>query len=202
MAGINAASENEASTSPIENLSTPHLREKLTRERKNQDPMRFYEVNAVLGGGSMGSVSKVKKREDALGGSARPKFLKTLEDGIFLKLLRCFHIDCCDPKEDSEESCNSKDIFLKSQSSFSSTGSKTGNGEERRISSMISFTHRDAFYALKSIHLAQARNKTFRDELKNEVEILKTLDHPVSTYYCASTSSEKINALIPVCRIS
>jgi serine/threonine protein kinase len=43
---------------------------------------------------------------------------------------------------------------------------------------MIRFGHRDTFYALKSIHLNQARNTILREELKNEVEILKTVDHP------------------------
>ena len=44
---------------------------------------------------------------------------------------------------------------------------------------MIRFGHQENYFALKSIHLAQARNKVLREELKNEVEILKTLDHPV-----------------------
>ena len=33
-------------------------------------------------------------------------------------------------------------------------------------------------YALKSIHLNRCRNLAFVEELKNEVEILKRLDHP------------------------
>ena len=34
------------------------------------------------------------------------------------------------------------------------------------------------YYALKSIHLERCSSQEFIDELKNEVEILKSLDHP------------------------
>jgi hypothetical protein len=54
------------------------------------------------------------------------------------------------------------------------------SSEHSSMSSMIRFgNHQAAYYALKSIHLSQARNPTLRDELRNEVEILKSLDHPV-----------------------
>jgi len=173
----------ESPSSPLifNEISTPHLREKLTLERKEQDPMRFYEVHATLGGGSMGSVSKVKKRKDALGGSARLGFFGSAEGNILSKLFRCFNFGCCDPEEDldsSEAIRNSKDIFYKAHPSTSSVESKSSNRKENQFSSMIRFAHHDTFYALKSIHLNQARDEILRKELRNEVEILKNLDHP------------------------
>ena len=38
--------------------------------------------------------------------------------------------------------------------------------------------HKDVYYALKSIHLDRCTNAEFQMELKNEVEILRKLDHP------------------------
>ena len=46
------------------------------RTQKHRDPYRYYEVLKVLGDGSMGSVSKVKKRKSAIGGSARRTFVE------------------------------------------------------------------------------------------------------------------------------
>jgi len=46
-------------------------------------------------------------------------------------------------------------------------------------SSLITYgTKKETYYALKSIILDRCSSKEFRDELKNEVEILKSLDHP------------------------
>ena len=45
-------------------------------------------------------------------------------------------------------------------------------------SSIITFEHKDVFYALKSIHLDRCRDVTFREELLNEIGILQSLDHP------------------------
>ena len=46
-------------------------------------------------------------------------------------------------------------------------------------SSIITYgTKKEVYYALKSIILDRCSSKEFCDELKNEVEILKSLDHP------------------------
>jgi len=46
-------------------------------------------------------------------------------------------------------------------------------------SSLITYgTQKEVYYALKSIILDRCSSKEFCDELKNEVEILKSLDHP------------------------
>jgi Protein kinase domain len=57
-------------------VSIPSLHSSLMRTKKNRDPYRYYEVLKVLGDGSMGSVSKVKKRKSAIGGSARKAFVE------------------------------------------------------------------------------------------------------------------------------
>ena len=57
-------------------VSIPSLHSSLTRTLKHRDPLRYYEILKVLGDGSMGSVSKVKKRKSAIGGSARQKFVE------------------------------------------------------------------------------------------------------------------------------
>ena len=57
-------------------VSIPSLHSSLTRTLKHRDPLRYYEILKVLGDGSMGSVSKVKKRKSAIGGSARRKFVE------------------------------------------------------------------------------------------------------------------------------
>lgn len=49
----------------------------------------------------------------------------------------------------------------------------------RSDSVLIKFGHRkEPFYALKSIHLDRCSNMEFQRELQNEVDILRTLDHP------------------------
>ena len=46
-------------------------------------------------------------------------------------------------------------------------------------SSLIKYgTKKEVYYALKSIILERCSSQEFRDELKNEVEILKSMDHP------------------------
>lgn len=57
-------------------VSIPSLHSSLMRTQKHRDPYRYYEVLKVLGDGSMGSVSKVKKRKSAMGGSARKAFVE------------------------------------------------------------------------------------------------------------------------------
>lgn len=65
-----------SSEGSVDSVSIPSLHGSLLRVQKDRDPLRFYEVLKVLGDGSMGSVSKVQKRESALGGSARQHFVK------------------------------------------------------------------------------------------------------------------------------
>lgn len=51
----------------------------------------------------------------------------------------------------------------------------------KHASSSVLVTHgtrKEQYYALKSIHLERCQSKDFIEELKNEVDILKRLDHP------------------------
>lgn len=149
--------------------------------------MIYYELVSILGEGSMGSVSKVKKRDGS--GSARPGFLpRHGGTNIISKLSRCFDWCFGDDDEDHYYQSDPRDLCVPLNSktwkhnSTSSLQSGTSDATFRQedLSSMIRFERQDTFFALKSIHLLMARNPTLVEELKNEVEILKTLDHPVS----------------------
>lgn len=51
-------------------MSIPSLHQSLMLCKK-KDPYKYYDIIKLMGDGSMGSVSKVKKRKSAMGGSAR-----------------------------------------------------------------------------------------------------------------------------------
>jgi serine/threonine protein kinase len=162
-------------------VTTPLLHQNLMFARKFVDPMRYYEIVAMLGEGSMGSVSKVKKRQEAVGGSARRSVLP--HTNIIWKLQACW--GWCLSGEDRNSYLNPRNIITvpgrDSKHSSDNLSASDEFSESSSMSSMIRFGNQQAtYYALKSIHLAQARNHTLRQELKNEVEILKSLDHPVS----------------------
>jgi serine/threonine protein kinase len=239
--------------------------------------IRFYEPLEPLGEGSMGSVAKVRKRTEVIGGSARPKYRKvhaqpkspfrwwllrfcpmqrTTSDASHVSGQRngnppsrqpqpsnCFTLFCCpagpkpnslllDPileddgpeSEDDEKERNLHPISWWRRFLFGSTGgdnnsshssaggeskqratfttkdsllSDTNNSEDpltkedyeaidqqvRKVlqhstSSIITYGHKAVIYALKSIHLDRVSSKDFMTELKNEVAILKELDHP------------------------
>ena len=55
------------------------LRSNLMRQQKDRDPLFYYEVVNVLGLGSMGSVAKVRKRTEVLGGSARKSLRESFD---------------------------------------------------------------------------------------------------------------------------
>lgn len=68
----------------------------------------------------------------------------------------------------------------KSDTSQSSIGSSNSRKKYfRKTSSIITYGEsEEIYYALKSIHMEHVRNEVYRQELKNEIELLKTLDHP------------------------
>lgn len=142
----------------------PSLHDQLMRTT-NRDPMKYYELLEVLGVGSMGTVAKVKKKTTAVGGSARPTFRES-------ERKRCFGIPpftCCFGGEEKP-----KQNALDAESSHHPARSLI-----KKTSSIITYgTKKDVYFALKSILLERAANETYIAELKNEVEILKTLDHP------------------------
>ena len=158
-----------------EAMKAPLLHQNLTLKRRGQDPMLSYSLVAILGEGSMGSVSKVLKRDNI--GSARSGFLQKHSANILAKVNQCWRF-CCDDNDDAPR-FNPRDLIT-SMSSHDSLVEDYASHHQSDLSSMIRFGHQDTFFALKSIHLSMARDPTLREELKNEVEILKTLDHPVS----------------------
>jgi serine/threonine protein kinase len=185
-------------------VSIPSLHGSLLKVHQKRDPLRYFEVVKVLGDGSMGSVSKVIKRESAKGGSARKHFVRREKQhewcfGIF-DPDNCgkFNIFCPIKDEDDHESFAS-DLETPGKSSSKSTDSVSSGGDEHqrrnggkkltgearaklfakhKTSSLITYDIKDSFYALKSIHLDQCRDDVFRLELLNEISILQRLDHP------------------------
>lgn len=152
------------------------LRSHMMRHHHNKDPLFYYEVLNVLGAGSMGCVAKVKKRDQAVGGSARKEMVASLKK--IKKREECFQFPIFGPffkfcmklrgeiDDASQHSSNNTDS-TRSLNTAISSGSSTSR---RSMSNII--------YAMKSIHLNRIKDKTFETELKNEIEILKRLDHP------------------------
>jgi hypothetical protein len=185
--------------------SIPSLGSRLLRTQKNRDPLKYYEVIKVMGDGSMGSVSKVKKRKSALGGSARKAFVDENKRDHILQTFPC--LSFCFPgikerkREDSfittVDSIDSNDVDTMSaitDGNSATTTSKTSgvtedesenavrgtNGKAyRKASSMISYgSDISVVYALKSIILDRVMDSTFRKELLNEIQVLRSIDHP------------------------
>jgi len=105
-------------------VSIPSLGERLIRTQKHRDPLRYYTVLQLLGDGSMGSVSKVRKR--TFGGSARQSFVhderKARRRGCFPCFLFCFPGQS-DSSSGSGSGSGSKNSFLSvDKSNAPSTG--------------------------------------------------------------------------------
>eukprot|EP00550_Attheya_septentrionalis_P003731 CAMPEP_0198281010 /NCGR_PEP_ID=MMETSP1449-20131203/1035_1 /TAXON_ID=420275 /ORGANISM="Attheya septentrionalis, Strain CCMP2084" /LENGTH=725 /DNA_ID=CAMNT_0043976623 /DNA_START=130 /DNA_END=2307 /DNA_ORIENTATION=+ len=168
---------------------TPSLRENLMRTIK-RDPFVDYEIVEVMGVGSMGSVSKVKKRGHKLGGSARKSVGGSSKTLAKLPLVGKFF------KEKTLSRANGHGSTIYSEQSFDSTFSE-GSGSADLTSSQrtppgyisrkegglsvdkskSSATY-EVYYALKSIHLNRVTDVSFIQELENEIVILRSLDHP------------------------
>jgi len=173
------------------------LRGNLTRELKDRDPLFYYEVVNVLGVGSMGSVAKVQKRQAVLGGSARTELVKhykherRLKDCFAMPLVGGMFQFCFKGQMDSRRqnllSRNSSILNVSENFQGSSNGSNNGdddnaNSQDEHSNSATntasSATGYQVFRAMKSIHLSRVTDPVFVEELKNEIAILKKLDHP------------------------
>jgi Protein kinase domain len=179
-------------TPPNMSFRSKVLRSNLTRTHKNRDPLFYYEVQKVLGVGSMGSVVKVRKRDEVIGGSARKELQGTFRRE---KLLQdCGRIPFCgwiaqhclwNPLGNHEQSIRPGSV---TSSIRSLLGSKEGPFRSLTDSahSTDSFgtptpqpkKKYDMTYAMKSIHLSRVTDPAFVEELRNEVAVLKALDHP------------------------
>ena len=158
------------------------LRSNLMREQRDRDPLFYYEVVAVLGVGSMGSVAKVRKRSSIVGGSAR----KELQDHFRREKRReqCFQVPvvggffrwCIGKAQFHTES--------ESSSRHESNASETSSILAPRAPIVEDYndlhgeSSTDLLFAMKSIHLSRVTDPTFIQELKNEIDILRSLDHP------------------------
>lgn len=169
---------------PIMNLTpkfkAKQLRGNLMREQRDRDPLFYYEVITVLGVGSMGSVAKVKKRTSALGGSARKDiqdhfrrekkvkecFSLPLVGGFFQFCLQRFYKSPNDTSELRRSGSTSSFLRVSNASSVEDYNDLHGEPSD------------DYVLAMKSIHLSRVTDAAFVDELKNEIHILRTLDHP------------------------
>jgi hypothetical protein len=153
----------------------------IMRKQSHRDPLSIYEVLEILGEGSMGSVSRVRKRSEAVGGSARVAFVKQTRKQ-----------DCCFAVFGFFKFPSQKDVFLNSSSSHGSVTSNNGSTTTstttttstssntttttttlpkslyRKQSSLIKYGDqpKTVFYALKSIHLDRCSTKEYVDELK------------------------------------
>jgi len=117
----------------------------------------YYEIVELLGKGSMGSVAMVRKVKDAIGGSARPHGRKSSSH-------RHAHFFAfgTKPRESEQSTVHSEDP------------------EDRPLSqhNVPSDRFYEVTYALKTIHLDRVSDPAMIQELRNEIEILKALDHP------------------------
>jgi len=164
------------------------LRSSLTREQTNRDPFFFYQVTKNLGAGSMGDVKLVKKMANKVGGSARRDIQEAVKrqqrekECLNLPVIGNLFQFCIDGDLKDE------DVNASSHHSFSSflsgtedsTVSAARSFEDSLLSGSSSATRGESeiIYAMKSIHLDQVMEKEFIDELRNEIAILKDLDHP------------------------
>jgi calcium-dependent protein kinase len=148
------------------------------RTHTNRDPLRYYEVVKILGDGSMGSVSKVQKRKNMVGGSARPSFVEAeYRRNLCFGFFFCPAI-CPVSKEESSKTSALETIDEKGMAVKTIMGKKQEKGFARSGSSMITYGKKYVTYALKSIHLDRVKDAIFKLELMNEVAILQRLDHP------------------------
>lgn len=200
---------------------SPNLRSNLTRTQVGRDPLFYYEVVKTLGVGSMGSVAKVRKRTNVVGGSARKEIQeafrrqKEAKKCLDIPFFGWFFKFCIDGNLKQSESS------LSSKNGSDRSNSKRGNGKtlEKQTSSRLrpaglwlsesttidtnyeddndedgeadgvdnlpdqpltkgSHNNHANCYAMKSIHLSRVTDESFVSELKNEIDILKKLDHP------------------------
>jgi serine/threonine protein kinase len=148
----------------------------------------------VVGVGSMGSVAIVRKRHEVMGGSARKDVVDSLRRQEWEK--ECFSIPffgslvrfCMEDMGIGKSSRKSSgSVHGSDHSPTSATGDSTSTSSFRSskrnifTSSERSVTSDGTYqemYAMKSIHLSRIADETFVEELKNELAILKRLDHP------------------------
>lgn len=185
-------------------MSSPRLAENISR-KVERDPYEVYEHAKVLGSGSMGSVHMVRKRDMNVGGTARMHNLSTRKKlelkGVHPSLVLACSLpvvgnlirSCVDSEEESKDGAISarfssgqdlnvsrREITLHNVMSLDDTMHQSP--AHVRINKYLAKEQKrgkyEAHYALKSIHLNRLNDLLYINELKNEIEIMKRLDHP------------------------
>lgn len=152
-----------------------HLRSNLMREQHDRDPLFYYEIVSVLGVGSMGSVAKVRKRDELIGGSARKALVADLQRQRVRK--ECWKLpligDClrhCYEKAEAH-----RPDLLRRGSSFIGIRPNAVDDVTGRTPLNRSTSNYEVFYAMKSIHLNRITDPEFVEELKNEISVRQCL---------------------------
>ena len=192
----NRNSHNTSASHSSHSKAAPDLRGKLTRTHKDRDPFSIYERVKVLGNGSMGNVTLVRKV--TVGGSARYNAtaraaVQAHYDACFqMPILGNFFAWILKGKAERDLLQASRQPFVpihpdKNDSGGSSSSNKsitTATAATANLSSSAETNNNNTntinqpLFAMKSIHYKLIQDQTFIDELRNEISMLKTLDHP------------------------
>jgi len=167
--------------------------ENIVRERSgwSSEFDKYYEVERVIGEGSIGTVFVVKRRPESIGGSARAhgefhgrssmsiRSGGTISGVFSISPESSLHGGRTVGSIDGSGHGRGRSLSLDSKSgchtpSTPSSPVRTPNGSPRRMAVIDDEPYR---YALKTIQLNRV-SESFLKELRNEVEILKSLDHP------------------------
>jgi hypothetical protein len=136
---------------------------------------RLYEVIEYLGEGSMGSVAKVRKRDTAIGGSARSEFVDN--EKCCFQLFSFFRFPQSNKSKAFEDfsthNNGSGTATPLSASNHSLSKSKNKKVLQHKPSSLISYksSNKTVTYALKSLHLDRCTSVALKEELKNEGKV-------------------------------
>ena len=145
------------------------------RTQSHRDPLTIYEVMEILGEGSMGSVSRVRKRQDAVGGSARKAFVEkhSQHKGTAKCCFAWMSWLKLPTQADAFEADSSRTASTLSGSATTTVSATTTTAAAKRSlyrsqSSIVKYSesHKESFFALKSIHLDRCSTKEYVDELK------------------------------------
>ena len=130
----------------------------------------------------MGSVARVQKKKDIVGGSARKEFWRNVEANK--RVEPCFRIPLlgrlfqfCSERQLGIQ-CESSHSFGRKSSSFSCGKGKVEESEHDSCLEQDESVDTELCFAMKSIHLDRIADEAFIAELKNEISMLRALDHP------------------------
>jgi serine/threonine protein kinase len=170
-----SVSSHSSKTSETETSGSKYskLRSSLTQQRTNRNPLFSYQVTRHLGSGSMGDVKLVKKRQEKLGGSARRDWQTNNKDDCYHLFQYCINSG----GETSDRGLSSPRSVLSIFSALEDSKVSSARSFEDSLVNKVS-PPKDIIYAMKSILLDQMTEQVFIDELRQEIAVLKHLDHP------------------------